>query len=202
MSGDVHQLNFAYTAGGSFMESVMFFQQSAASSPTPEADSFDLTQGFNINVLPVLLPLWGDDVVYLGVRAKRVNNTGGPSVVVPAASGTVGTGTGSSTNERTAALFTTDYYNTPSAHPRWRVGRMFLGGYFIGAFTEGRWQTTFLTPANALTTLLNTGFMGTAISWTSGVWSRKYTTFFPTLPTGWELSPVVGALSRRQKPHI
>lgn len=199
MSNDVHQLVIASTAGGQYFENVMHWQSNTASSVDPETDSQDLITAFNATCQAAMLATQSPDVSLLGYKAKRVNNTGGPTAVNPVSAATVGTYTGDMSNSRVAAVYTLDYYNSMAAKPSWRVGRMFVGGVPDPAMDDNSWVSAFITAALAFTATLNTPLSGTN-TWTTGVWSPTYTTFYSG--SIWELTPSIGALKRRIDPHL
>lgn len=201
MALDVYLLKVAYAAAGEFMENVLAYEASVTGSTTPEADALELCTGWESTVLPTLLPLWAPETVLLGLRASRVNNTGGPSAVLLGNGSQVGTGPAGLDDTRTAAVFSFDYYDTLAATPRWRTGRLFMGGVYEGAMKDNLWSATYITNATTFVGAL-AGPVGSPVNFNSGIWSRKHKQIQGVATPNWELSPAIGGLKRRIMPHV
>lgn len=202
MANDVHVLAVAYAAAGEFMENVMHFQNVATMiSATPETDSLALATAFQTTLQSLWLACMTPDVQLLGYRARRVNNTGGPSAVVPATSGLVGTVSGSTIdNTRDAAVLYGDYYDSGATKPRWRSTRIFLGGVPSTWMVDNVWITAAVTAYQAVCTALQSP-IGSSPQFKYGAWSVKEGAFYT--PAGApELSPYMGSLKRRIIPHV
>jgi hypothetical protein len=200
MANDVHRLVIAFTAGGQFFENVLAFQANVTVSTTPEADSSALIAAFIGTMETPLMACLSVDTTLLAYKAKRLNNTGGPSTILPR-SGVVGTfGTEPCSNTRVAAGLSYDYYNVSGTPPRWRVGKQFLGAIGDTAMDSNSWSPTFITAALAYATALGQDASSTPGPWVTGIWSDKYDFFF--IGTSWELLPEICALKRRIKPYI
>lgn len=200
-SADVFQLSIVYTGGGEYMECVQHFLSSNVVSSTPAADALALMAGFVGNVQGTMLNCWYPDVTLIGYRSKRVNNGGGPQVIQPAPSGTIGTATGATAlpTTRQAAVIANDYYQSAATKPKWEEGRMFLGGVPAAFWIDNMWSSIAITAYQALMTALQTTF-GSSPSWSYGTWSKKYSTIY----TGGnlELSGRMGHQKRRVLPRL
>jgi hypothetical protein len=200
-TADVFKMQIVYTAGGEFMESVLHFLSSLTGSTHPQTDALALCEQFSTAVQAKLLACWYTDVTLLGYRASRINNGGGASAVLPQPVGTVGTYSGSlgTPTTRQAALIELDYYDTMATKPRWRQGRIFMGGVPQAFWDDDMWTSDAVTAYTAFATFLNT-LIGSSPNFQYGIWSRKNTTLWTN--TGLELSGRMGHLKRRTRPSL
>lgn len=200
-AADVFKMEIVYTAGGEYMENVIHYVSSLTGSTHPQTNAAALVQAFQSTVQASLLACWQADVTLLGYRANRINNGGGASAVLVAPAGTIGTDSGTSlmATSRTAALLENDYYDAAATPPRWRQGRIFMGGVPGTWFIEGVWvsdaRTAYLAFLSALTTTL-----GSSPNFNVGVWSRLRSTLY--VNGSWELSNRIGHQKRRTKPSL
>jgi hypothetical protein len=167
-------------------------------STTPEADAKLVAQGFITNVLPAFTAATTSDTQFLGVRAQRINNTGGPSYAYALGTSTQGLLPVKVDNSRVAAVLIGDYYNSPAPQPKWRSGKIFVGGVPTNGMVENSWTIAQANLLLAIGTALATNFGSSPVGpFDNGIWSPLYNTFFSVL---WELSPNIGSLKRRLKP--
>jgi hypothetical protein len=200
-TSDVYQLNVVYAGGAQYMECVLHFLSSLASSPAPDSDAVALGLAFRAAVETSLLGCWNGDISLLGYKAHRINNGGGPTMVIPAPAGTVGTAGlfhGMATS-RQAALIENDYYDTNGTPPTWRQGRIFLGGVPGDFWNEDVWTSTAIAAYQLFMTALK-ATIGTAPTFTNGTWSAKYSTIWAGGDL--ELSGRMGHIKRRTAPSL
>lgn len=200
-ASDVFQMSIVYTAGGQYMESVTHFLSSLTDSTHPQADALSLATAWHSSVESDMLGCWYSDVTLLGYRSKRVNNGGGASAVLIAPAGTVGTygsGPGMPTS-RQCALLEMDYYDNLATLPRWRQGRICMGGVPSPFWADDVWTTDARNAYSAFITAFNVT-LGSSPNFRIGIWSRKNSQLWG--PTGWELSGRMGYLKRRTKPTL
>lgn len=209
---DVYQLNIAYQMDGEFMENVLHYQDTASGvSTNPEAQAGALVSAFQTSVQAAMLGCLPTTLQVLGYRARRVNNTGGPTYVLPtpALFGTAGIAGCVST--RLCALLTLDYYEShtpfnPATHrgPSWRHGSIYLPipntWYVDNQFIAGV-GGNYNTFINSLTFAITSTFGSGTITAQNGVWSKKYSTFY-TSTAIWELQPTAASVKKRILPHL
>lgn len=200
-SADVFKMAMVYTAGGQYMESILHFLSSATNSTTPQADALALCSQFSGVAQTSLLNCWYSDVTLLGWRAARINNGGGPSAVLPAAAGTIGTyGTGPGMpTSRQCALIENDYYYAAGTPPRWRQGRIYMGGVPGAFWSNDQWTSAAITNYLAFMAYLNTS-IGTTPLFNYGTWSKKNSTIYSGGDQ--ELSAFMGYQKRRTRPSL
>lgn len=196
---DIFQLVIAYACAGQYMENVLHYSSSLASSINPESDATSLITAFQGGPYLALIPCVSSDAFFLGMKAKRVNNTGGPSVVAPAVSGAFGTGPAGVMDTRAAAVITGDYYNAMGSKPAWRVARQFIGGVPSTWMVDNVWISDAITAYLAYCTSLESS-IGSSPTFDPIAWSPLYTTAYAIL--NWELTPNIGSLKRRIKPSL
>ena len=197
---DVYKFMIAFATAGEFWMNVLHFQNSQTSSSTPEADAGACVTGFVGSCQAALLSVLSVDTTLLGYKCARINNTGGPSYVQPAPSGTTGGLSTPVDNSRVAALFTLDYYNAEGTPPRWRVGKMFLGGVSGTYMVSNSWTTPAITAYKAYLATIEAGFGTSPNNFTTCIWSQKYATAYAG--GNWELTPQIAALRRRIQPYL
>lgn len=200
MALDVHRLRVALTGAGQFMQNILTFQSTVTNSTTPETDSNALIVAYTSTMLTPLMACLSPDTSLLGMKAERINNTGGPSTIQVPSSSIVGTFTGPIENTRMAALITADYYSADSTPPQWRVGKQFLGGIPKTAQTDNAWLGPFVVAVQAYAAALIADASSTPGPWTNVIWSSKYLKAYTI--TSWELTPQTAALKRRIKPYL
>lgn len=201
-TNDVFKLEIVYTAAGEFMECVLHFYSGLASSPTPQPDALALITGFQSLFESALLNCWSSDVALIGYRAVRVNNGGGSTAVVPSPAGTIGTAgvfAGVVSTTRQAALIETDYYDTAAVKPRYRQGRIYLGGVPNGYWGDNMWSGPAVTAYTAFASLL-AGIMATTPTFQYGIWSKKNSICW--IGGDAELSNKMGHIVKRTRPRL
>lgn len=200
MSIDCYQLEIIGNTAGEYNVCVLHFAGVTSDSPTPEVDGADLISDFVASVQAAWLAVCASDYTLFGYRAKRVNNTGGPTATVVAPAGTVGTVDGTSAPDQTAQLLTGDYYEDMATPPKWRSGRIFIPSVPENDFENPGWSDAQQAAQAALVTELNTAIGSAAPGpWTGGVWSRKYQVF---RTVDWEVSLLVGTVRKRLHPVL
>jgi len=194
MANDVHMIIIAGRCNGQFWECVQHFEANVASAADPVVGSNNLIAGFKTTVEADMLEMLSEDCEVIGYKAKRVNNGGGPTVMVPqaAATGQVGA---QSLPSSMGYCFVQRY----SQMGKWRTGRMFVPG-IPESFSDGNeYTTTAITLAAAFLTLM-LSFSNGGINYTWGTWAGKTNTFFP--PAYAALTQKMGVQRRRLLPLI
>jgi hypothetical protein len=200
MADDVYQLEIGMQGAGRIWENVLHFQGNLANSTSPETDAGALIASFISGMEASFLSMMATDVLILGYRAKRVNNTGGPSTVTIRSGTTLGTFTGTIDNTRDTASIEADYYFAAGTPPRWRAGGIRVGGLADGAMNDNVWAGAFQTAAAAFISDLISDASASPGPWESGIWSTKASIFYPS--DNWELSPRMGGMKRRNRNPI
>lgn len=199
MADDVYQLQIKGQAGGQFVENVLYFQGAKSNSVTPEADANALVNAFISGVMPSYLGCMPTDYSSGGFRAKRVNNTGGPSQVVVYSQ--PGTGAAQTFSQAQGACCIGDYYAAGATKPQWRATRIFLPAAWVGAITEGQIQNAYGVAVNAFITAVQGALgSGPAGPFQYVAWSRTDNQAYPVV--NMEMSLLVGTQRRRLRPVV
>jgi hypothetical protein len=210
MAMDVYSLNQVFYTNGEYWENVLHFQDSTASSPTPEANAGALAQAYWTACGTQLMACMSTDTTFVGVKTRRINNTGGPTFIAPAltlsgivSSGSTGAAGANCITPRLAAECLLDYYESHAVKPRWRNGKIYLGGVPETWYQQNAWLAAaagYITFFGVLQGTIAGSFSGGSISATTCIWSKKYTTAYAG--GNWELVPVISSLRRRIEPHL
>lgn len=194
MANDVYQLVIVGGCAGEFWETVQHFEGSATSGSDPVGAADNLITGFRAAPEATLADIMAADTSIYGYKAKRINNGGGPVVMVPITP-VVGTVAGTSATSGTAQVIVSRF---PHA------GKFKTGRWFIPGVPEANLTGNHLTPTqignigafiNDVTTFSSGGF-----GFTYGTWSRKFTAFFA--PTYIAPSAKIGIQRRRLLPVL
>jgi hypothetical protein len=205
---DVFELRIIATVGGEYCENVLHLQGDNTASISPESDALQLITDWMTSVQSAWMQCLPTDYLLRGYKAKRVNNTGGPSAVTIVSPNVAGTRPNPSASTQQSALLTGDYYCTGCTPPRWRTTRIFLPGIAKGDVTGNVLLPALVVNMGLLASSLYTPFgTGPAGPWTYGAWSARsgpgptYTpSFYIADPL--EASILVGTQRRRLHPVI
>jgi hypothetical protein len=200
MANDVALLQVVGAVANEPCEIILAFEASVANSNTPAT----LVSGL-VTVVPTwfqteLLDCLPDDWETFGYKAKRVNNTGGPSQTLPTA-GLAGTRGANSISSGQGPVALWPYHDALSTPPAWRTGRTFIPGIAAGDLAENDilpaltlavqlWQSTIMTPKTD----------GNGVTWTFVLWSRKNSVKYDINATA--VSGVIGTQRRRLHPSL
>lgn len=201
MAGDVHQLNIIGNVGGEYVENVLhFYSGILASSATPELDAQDLINTWIADVQALYLACCPSDYSLGGYKAKRVNNTGGPTFVAPVSVLTPGTYATAVAATGVGPLITGNYYDAGAVKPSWRTTRIFLPGQPLGSLVDDEWQAPMPARVASMCSVLNMTLSTGPNQWAYAAWSRAHAVDYVIV--GMELSFLVGTQRRRYKPVI
>lgn len=206
MASDVHQIIIVGSVAGEFVENILHFQGSVDGSATPAADSLSLITQFRAMVEPSWLPVVPDDYVVAGYKAKRVNNTGGPTVVAPVAgvNGEVGA---IAIASGVGPCLIGNYYASGAIKPRWKVSRIFIPGVAVGLMSENVFTAPYPVNLAALAAALGAA-IGGAQNWRYGVFHKATVAPAPVtaenfyIPVNIQLSGKPGTQRRRYSPTL
>jgi len=196
---DVYLLDIFASVGSQFVLNTLAFEGPGSSSVTPFDDAKNLiTAWVAANQVPMMSAL-SDDYLCQGYHCKRVNNTGGPTVVVPSP-GVTGTFGHNSVISSAGAMITAPYFDSGATKPQWRSARMFLPGIPDTAVVENLFSTPFNVVVNAFAAALNIPLVVSPGTATYGVWSRKEDTFYACPDI--QITGKIGTLRKRLRPFI
>jgi hypothetical protein len=198
-TNDVFQLNVVGQVGRQTVESILHWQNTAASGPSPLADADTLVTAWNTTMQPLYLAMVGTDYLLMGYRARRVNNGGGPTFLAYNGS-SPGTGPGVTSVTGAGALLTFPYIETGSPKRQNNTGKLFVPGSIVGAIIDNVIQATYRAALQAFLTALITGLSGSTLSFSYGTYVRSRTAFYPA--TEGDISFTVGTQRRRYKPFL
>ena len=85
MAKDVYSLVMRGTCSGEFWETIQHYESSNTSAVDPVTAASNLIAGFRSNVEPDINAIQAADNFVTGYSAKRVNNGGSPTVMLPIA---------------------------------------------------------------------------------------------------------------------
>lgn len=194
MANDVVELIIAGRIAGQFWESVRHWQANIDTGPNPVGLATNMITAFQTDIQDAFLECCAADVDIYGYKCKRVNNGGGPYVMVPITpvAGVVG---GTSATSATCGVVLTSYQHMS----KWHTGRWFLPGIPEQELTGNNFSANYISAVNALISAASSVTSG-GNSFASGVWSRKYDTFFTGAFNG--LSQKPGIQRRRLLPTL
>jgi hypothetical protein len=202
MAADVFALTIVASVANQFVENVLHFQSNMSSSSTPGPDAQVLVAGFQADTEPQWLATLSDDYLLQGYRCKRVNNGGGPTVILPR-TGVPGTiGDDSVTSGQGAVLISPYEFIPTFGSNKWRVGRIFLPAIPQTQIIENELQPAYLTQLNLLCGGLGDS-IGTGPNFIYGVYTRLGTSTVPFYePATIYPSSHIGTQRRRLRPVL
>lgn len=194
MANDVIQLVIVGNSGGEFWECVQHWQTSVDSGADPVGEADQLIQGFIDSAMDAMSDIQSVDTFISGFKAKRVNNTGGPTVMRPLVP-VPGAVAGEQINSASGYCIVSRYEHAAA----WKSGRFFIPG-IPETFIDGN---HFTAPAiAAVATFIGAmgSFSSGGFGFTYGTWSGKFNLFHA--PTYIALSSKVGIQRRRLLPVL
>lgn len=194
MANDVHQIIGAGFLNGQHFEIVQHFEANVAMSADPVLVSNNLISGWKSVVEPELLNMCSNELSMIGYKAKRVNNGGGPTVLLPQAA-VPGAVASQALPSAMAYLFTLRY---PQAG-KWRAGHLFMPGIPESFSEENGYTATAISLATDFLNAILT-FSEGGIGYTWGTWAATAGVFFP--PSYAALAPKIGVQRRRLIPAL
>lgn len=199
MANDVYQVNVIGSVANEYVENVWHFESSALNSVTPGADAAALLTALQSSVQTPFLACLPDDYELGGYKAKRVNNTGGPSAVLLAggAAGAIGA---TSAVSGEGAVITCGYFNSLGPSMRWRTTRIFMPGLPQDAISEGEFRALYIAAVQAFADDLVTPITAGPNTLTYCAYSKAMGHPYAVNPP--QVSALVGTQRRRFKPVI
>lgn len=195
MPNDVHQLVAIGQSGGEFWEFVQHWVANVANSGTPADDSLDLISSFQAGAQTEFLACLPSQVNITGYKCKRVNNTGGPTAMLPITPAP-GTRSGNLAVGCNGPCIVSSYNN----NVRWTTGRWFLPGIIQGDVASNHIASGLVTAVNNFISAFTATFVGGSRSWDFVIWSREFAV--PFGPDAVDISLKVGIQKRRLLPVV
>ena len=192
MANDVYMLIMQGTCAGEFWETVQHYESNTSGAPNPVAVASNLIAGFQGQVQPDVLAIMADDTEITGYKAKRVNNGGSPTVMLPITP-IAGSVAGTSCTSATASCIVSSFSHAGKFH----TGRWFIPGLPEGDLAGNTFSAGHIA-ACATLVVDNATFTNGGATFTYGVWSPKFSLFF--VPAYVALSPKPGIQRRRLLP--
>ena len=199
MAFDVHELTIAGNAAGQYVENILHFTCSNANSATPESDSDELLTEWAAAGQPAWLDCLPNDYVQHGLRARRVNNTGGNSAT-SLTPGAQGSNANPSMSSGCGPLITSSYNNTGGSPARWRATRIFMPTFPGLLIVGNEIQPALAADLSALIAVLQTQLSGSAFEWLYCAWSRKQKVSYPV--SNFNVSTLIGTQRKRLRPSL
>lgn len=199
MAVDVHELTIAGTAAGQYVENILHFTCSKTNSTTPEADSDELLTEWSGNGQLKWLDCLPEDYVQHGLRARRVNNTGGNSAT-SLTPGAQGSNPNTSMSSGCGPLITASYNNTGGSPARWRATRIFMPTFPALLIVGNEIQPALQADLSALIEVLVTQLSGSAFEWLYCAWSRKQKVSYSV--SNFNVSTLIGTQRKRLRPSL
>jgi hypothetical protein len=202
MANDVMQFHVVGSVAGEPTEIISaFITDNAAHAPDPTLSAAALIVIWQTNNEANLMAALPDDYVLHGYKARRINNTGGPTAVLPVPGVNGGRGANSVSSGQGPVVLI-DYFDNVGVPNRWRTGRMFLPGIAAGDLVENVIQAALTAAVQTFidTVKQATGADGNGDNWTPVIWSRKHSQTFA--PMAWGQSGVIGTQRRRLHPAL
>lgn len=194
MARDVYQLIALGQTGSEFWEFVQHFESGVTSSTDPATDAEFCISSFMDNLQDPFLTCLPSQCSISGYKCKRVNNSGGPSVMHPITP-QLGTRSGNLAVGSVGPCIVSMYNNGA----RWTAGRLFMPGVIQGDIASNHFSSGLITAAqNFILALVQQYTAGT--TWDFVIWSKKLT--LPFSPFSIDLSLKAGIQKRRLLPVI
>lgn len=192
MANDVYRLVIRGNCANEFWETVQHYQSHTAMASDPVTAASNLIAAFRASPEADLAQLLAADNFITGYTAKRVNNGGSPTVMLPITP-VQGAVTGTSASSALAFLIISEY----SYLGKFRTGRWFIPGIPEASLVGNSYTAGAITDVGSLIGDNSTVASGPdTFDW--GVWSRSHTLF--SLPTYAHLSSKLGVQRRRLLP--
>lgn len=196
MAADIHMLGLHYNCGFQPAMNVLHFISTVDSSTDPDQDSAELVDAFIATIQPALLACLPENVQLIGYKARRINNTGGPTYSAPIAGGT-GTRPGLFSAGAIGPCINWGYFTGI----RWRTGRTFLPGVSDDDLTNNLFATSLYVATTSFIQLMLTSpifVTSHAGNWSFGIYAPA-AGIFTTAETG-GVSGKPGIQNGRMKP--
>lgn len=195
---DVHRLQIVGVVGNQYVENIQDWQEPTSSSTDPLGNSEDLITAWQTAVQAAFLACLPSDYVLTGYKARRINNSGGPTAIVTAAAGSVGTRPTASVTSQLGPQLGFPIYVGAGGRP-WRTNKMFLPGVAAGDLVENIFVAALITACNTLANLLVGSIMGTAV-WQQVNYQKSTDTAQDLVEGSVRLAP--GSQRRRNRPIL
>jgi hypothetical protein len=195
MASDIIQLSAFMVLGGQPAQNVWHFRGAVAPDPNPDTEAQKCINGWRGTIETAWLLCMPGDVVVHGYKARRVNNGGGPTVILPTP-GVVGSRTPGFSAGAIGPCLIWGY----STLTRWRAGRTFVCGVAEDDIEENVFGAGIIGACDALIALM----LGTP-AFTDGGVAFKFTIYqrgaalASDVETG-TVSGKPGVQNRRMKP--
>lgn len=194
MAVDTFQLIALGLSGGEYWEFVQHFKTTETNVADPVAFANDLIDAFRDQVEGAFLDCVPSQVTITGYKAKRINNDGGPTTMLPITP-VAGARTGNLAVGCLGPCIVSPYFN----NTRWTTGRLFLPGIVQGDIASNHIAGSLVTAVQDLCDLLAAVITGEN-DWYYTIWSKKLE--LPFEPFDVEISLKVGVQKRRLLPVI
>jgi len=173
-------------------ECIIHYRDELLGSANPQSDANDLLAQWQIANGALFMACVPDSVTLIGIKCKRVNNTGGPNVQVPL--NVAGGRAGEMSTTGIAPVLTYPYTNGA----RWFAGRIFLPGVSEDDIAENVYDPALVVALDAYKDASILGFVGATRTWSPCIWSPTHSTWYGINTVS--ISGKPGIQNRRMKP--
>ena len=193
MPFDVYELKIFGALANQQVLSVFHARSTEDTGATPDIDAKKCIDGWVDLIQPAWLDVCSGDYVQIGIRSKRVNNGGGPSIslATPSTGGTRSTDL-SSTAIGPCMLFS---YNDGLG---WHTGRKFVPGAAENDLNENAFEGALLDLLDTFYTTIDAGWDNGGLDFTHVIWSRTNSTEY--LIASYSTSGKPGVQNNRMRP--
>jgi len=194
MAMDVALLEILGSVAGQPVANVIALQSDEADNANPGQQAKALIDIWLATANVAYLACLPDDYSQHGFRARRVNNTGGPSAALPNADN--GTRGDNAIASGTGPCIIGSYFDTLD----WKSSRLFIPGVAVGDLVGNVFDAALIAAVNTFKAFLIDPLPADADGhvWTPGVWRRTAGEF--SLLVSNSVSLVVGTQRRRYRP--
>jgi len=190
---DIYTLIVGGTLCGQPLENVLHFYPTTGPPADAIAGGIDLNTQWAAAVQAAWLAVHPDNYTYLGVKSRRCNTGGGPTLGLLAAAGTMG-GRGSSASDSAIGPVIIAPF---LAIGRWRTAKIFINGVGDDDLDNNTFSAALLAALDALITILHAPLAGGALGWQYCDYDAPDTAN-PLLNLGVSVKP--GVQNRRLRP--
>ena len=200
MAVDVYGLQIFGTLAGEPVENFLHYTCDAVTSGDPVVDGGKCIDAWKAGVRTDWLGVLPQNYFLKGYKARRLNNTLGPTVAEFEAAGTIGTQAVNCDNSSISPVILMPYHGAG----RWGNGKIFMPGVDASNMTENALSPGIIALYAALMATLSVGMSAGGNTYHQIVWTPDR----PGVPgaahtiLGWSLSLKIGIQNGRLKPVL
>lgn len=194
MAKDTYQLVAVGQTGSEYWEFVQHFMSGLTNGTDPVGDAAACISSWRDSLESLFMACLPAAVTITGYKCKRINNSGGPTAMLPITP-VAGTKGGTLATGCVGPCLVSPFDDTE----RWSAGKFFLPGVAQADITSNHFSSGLLTVVqDFIAELVLQHTVGT--TWDFVIWSRKL--LAPIIPFDVEISLKAGVQKRRLTPVV